>query len=261
MDVFRIMPPVPPPPMSAVPPKPPDPPVPEPADPPWPLTQADVVGDDGPCDVSAGEVAVDAVDEAVQERTTGVRLATLGELSGVRAGDLDPDFDARARHGRPRMRFGGRHALIAVLVMVACTCMSLTLLVRQSMNHAAIAAANSAMEERRDGESEGAGTDEGGGADASDLPQPETQGAGVSADGGTDGGAAQTPTVPQDTRLDLNTATLDQLDAISGIGPVTAQRILDYRASIGRFTSVDQLLDVPGIGVKTLEKIRPEVRV
>nr|WP_240542123.1 helix-hairpin-helix domain-containing protein [Bifidobacterium sp. CP2] len=69
------------------------------------------------------------------------------------------------------------------------------------------------------------------------------------------------PTTPQDTRLDLNTATLDQLDAISGIGPVTAQRILDYRASIGRFTSVDQLLDVPGIGVKTLEKIRPEVRV
>ncbi|MBT1181890.1 helix-hairpin-helix domain-containing protein [Bifidobacterium sp. CP2] len=232
--------------------------MPEPADPPWPLTQADVVGDDGPCDVSAGEVAVDAVDEAVRERTTGVRLAALGELSGVRAGDLDPDFDARARHGRPRMRFGGRHALIAVLAMVACTCMSLTLLVRQSMNHAAVSAARSATVEQRDGSAAAA---DGEGADASDLPQSETQGTDESADGGTDGGVAQMPTTPQDTRLDLNTATLDQLDAISGIGPVTAQRILDYRASIGRFTSVDQLLDVPGIGVKTLEKIRPEVRV
>ena len=44
-------------------------------------------------------------------------------------------------------------------------------------------------------------------------------------------------------------------------GPVTAQRILDHRRSIGRFTSVDQLLDVSGIGAKTLTKIRPWVRV
>jgi len=45
------------------------------------------------------------------------------------------------------------------------------------------------------------------------------------------------------------------------VGPVTAQRILDHRRSIGRFTSVDQLLDVSGIGAKTLTKIRPWVRV
>lgn len=64
-----------------------------------------------------------------------------------------------------------------------------------------------------------------------------------------------------DTRIDLNTATAEQLDSIPGVGPVTAQRILDHRRSIGRFTSVDQLLDVSGIGAKTLTKIRPWVRV
>jgi competence protein ComEA len=61
--------------------------------------------------------------------------------------------------------------------------------------------------------------------------------------------------------IDLNTATAEQLQTIKGIGPVTAQSIIDYRASIGRFTSVDQLLQVDGIGVKTLEKLRSQVNV
>ena len=73
-------------------------------------------------------------------------------------------------------------------------------------------------------------------------------------DGSDDGATA-------DTRIDLNTATAEQLDSIPGVGPVTAQRILDHRRSIGRFTSVDQLLDVSGIGAKTLAKTRPWVRV
>jgi competence protein ComEA len=48
--------------------------------------------------------------------------------------------------------------------------------------------------------------------------------------------------------VDLNTATVAELDALPGIGPVLAQRIIDYRSQQGRFTSVDQLDDVPGIG-------------
>lgn len=48
--------------------------------------------------------------------------------------------------------------------------------------------------------------------------------------------------------LDLNTATVAELDALPGIGPVLAQRIVDHRSAAGRFTSVDQLDDVPGIG-------------
>jgi competence protein ComEA len=48
--------------------------------------------------------------------------------------------------------------------------------------------------------------------------------------------------------LSLNTATVADLDALPGIGPVLAQRIVDHRSAHGPFTSVAQLEDVPGIG-------------
>lgn len=61
--------------------------------------------------------------------------------------------------------------------------------------------------------------------------------------------------------LDLNTATVDQLDALPGVGPVTAAAIVAWRQTNGKFTSVDQLADVDGIGPARLEKLRPLVRV
>ena len=61
--------------------------------------------------------------------------------------------------------------------------------------------------------------------------------------------------------MDLNTATLAALDTLPGVGPVLAQRILDWRAQHGRFSSVDELGEVSGIGDKLLEQIRPKVRV
>jgi competence protein ComEA len=61
--------------------------------------------------------------------------------------------------------------------------------------------------------------------------------------------------------VDLNTATLDQLDALPGIGPVTAQYILDWRTAHGSFTSVDQLDDVTGIGPAKLADLRPLVSI
>jgi competence protein ComEA len=61
--------------------------------------------------------------------------------------------------------------------------------------------------------------------------------------------------------VDLNSATVEQLDALPGVGPVLAQRIVDWRTSHGRFTSVDQLGQVGGIGTKKLNDIRPHVRV
>jgi competence protein ComEA len=54
----------------------------------------------------------------------------------------------------------------------------------------------------------------------------------------------------------LNTATLEQLDALPGIGPVTAQKILDHREQHGSFGSVDELDAVPGIGPARLEQLR-----
>jgi competence protein ComEA len=60
-------------------------------------------------------------------------------------------------------------------------------------------------------------------------------------------------------KISLGTATLEQLDTLPGIGPVTAQAILDHRSEHGPFRSVDDLLDVKGIGQATLDDLRDQV--
>jgi competence protein ComEA len=54
----------------------------------------------------------------------------------------------------------------------------------------------------------------------------------------------------------LNTATLEQLDTLPGVGPVTAQKILDYRQKHGSFSSVDELDAVPGIGPARMDQLK-----
>jgi competence protein ComEA len=57
-------------------------------------------------------------------------------------------------------------------------------------------------------------------------------------------------------KVDLNTATLTELDTLPGVGPVTAQSIVDWRTEHGRFDSVDQLREIDGIGPSRFEKLR-----
>jgi competence protein ComEA len=59
--------------------------------------------------------------------------------------------------------------------------------------------------------------------------------------------------------LDLNTATAEDLDALPGIGPVLAKRIIDYRTAHGPFKKIDDLMAVSGIGPKKLENIKAYV--
>ena len=78
--------------------------------------------------------------------------------------------------------------------------------------------------------------------------------AGARAGGASGGSGAAAP-------VDLNAADQDGLDALPGVGPVLAGRILAWREQHGRFSSVDELAEVPGIGPKVLERLRPLVRV
>jgi competence protein ComEA len=70
--------------------------------------------------------------------------------------------------------------------------------------------------------------------------------------GASSGASASAPAGP----VHLNAATLEELDGLPGVGPVTAQKILDYRTQHGAFANVDELDAIPGIGPKRLDQLR-----
>lgn len=84
---------------------------------------------------------------------------------------------------------------------------------------------------------------------------PEAVAAGAGAAPGGAGGAPSGGLVGGGL-VSLSSATLEELDALPGIGPVTAQKILDYRTEHGPFASVDDLDAVPGIGPTRIEQLR-----
>jgi len=99
---------------------------------------------------------------------------------------------------------------------------------------------------------------------------PGVAGAGAagSGAGGSGPGGSGTPAPGQGSAgggpgvlVDLNTADASALDSLPGVGPVLSQRILDWRLAHGRFSSVDELGEVSGIGDKLLAQIGPKVKV
>ncbi len=72
---------------------------------------------------------------------------------------------------------------------------------------------------------------------------------------------SQVPSRAASAKVNLNTATAEQLDTLAGVGPATAAKILAFREEHGGFGSVEELADVPGIGERRLEALRDLVTV
>lgn len=197
--------------------------------------------------------------------------ASLTALTGVRRHDRDADARLQIRR-RPRITCSPRQALIAILILIAALCASLTMLGQQAYHIAALEtdAQHTGSETRGSATTESSEAPQSGAEGRRQTPQP-VQSAEPDAAAGDQPAPAQTAppaAAPDsvtgstaDSRVNLNTADLAQLDTLNGVGPVLAQRILDHRQTVGSFTSIDQLLAVEGIGPKTLEKLRAQVRV
>jgi competence protein ComEA len=82
-----------------------------------------------------------------------------------------------------------------------------------------------------------------------------------SATAATSTAAAGDPSAALQQPVSLNTATAEQLDTLDGVGPATAQKILDWRRQHGGFRSIDDLGEVPGIGPKKLAALRTKVQL
>lgn len=89
------------------------------------------------------------------------------------------------------------------------------------------------------------------------TPTPRTSAGSSSGSSGESGTATPTP----GAKININYATLEELQTLPGIGPVLAQRIIEYRETYGPFMDVEELLNVKGIGEGLLDRIRDLITV
>jgi len=71
----------------------------------------------------------------------------------------------------------------------------------------------------------------------------------------------EAPTAGAEDLININTATAEELDSLPGIGPTTAQKILDYRVANGPFNTIEDIMNVSGIGPSTFENIKDLITV
>lgn len=91
------------------------------------------------------------------------------------------------------------------------------------------------------------------------IPSAEIEGEDGEGDGEVSSSGRQTGR--SDGRININTADSAQLQELDGIGPATAQKIIDYRKENGRFSSIEDIKNVSGIGDKSFEKIKDRIKV
>ncbi|MFT8592814.1 MAG: ComEA family DNA-binding protein [Bifidobacterium sp.] len=218
------------------------------------------------------------------EHETDMPIERL-KLSGMKPslGAHSESFSGIHARTQPRLVFTQAQAIVVILILVCALAASMTLLIRQRIHYgnsqdlAALALSRST--ESNGNAAEDAGNDAGDDAD-------ENAQSGTGADASSESAAQQsmetdtgnsvdatddeqgalssqqpTQTAESDSRININTADANELMTLNGVGPVTAEKILEYRKRAGKFVSVDELLEVSGIGAKTLEKLRSQVRV
>ncbi|WP_288804599.1 helix-hairpin-helix domain-containing protein [uncultured Bifidobacterium sp.] len=184
---------------------------------------------------------------------------------------------SQVRRNRPVWSFTPLQALTAILILVAALALSLTLLAQQGRALAtgvavdgsearSSASADSNVNSAAHHGKQASGNDHSRdtqGEAGSEQADPAVSGSAQSAEKAGNvpaapSSSASSGTADQAGRVNLNSASQQDLENVKGIGPVKAAKILEHRRVIGgRYTSVDQLLDVPGIGAKTLARLRP----
>ncbi|WP_369343531.1 ComEA family DNA-binding protein [Bifidobacterium aquikefiricola] len=224
--------------------------------------------------------------EDILSELTSTSAAASGDhahIDDMRMLDVsDPQSPlAETVRNRPRLVLNQAQAIIVILILSCALAASLTLLVRQRINYgnsenlAELAqdigkhSRTKAADSTNDSKEANDGDDAERQPSTTKTPQVQEQeqeqenraeADAADTDESTSSSQAQQQS-DTDQRINLNTADAAQLMTIKGIGPVTAERILEYRKKVGTFRSVDELLEVSGIGAKTLEKLRPQVTI
>ncbi|MFT9007963.1 MAG: ComEA family DNA-binding protein [Bifidobacterium sp.] len=222
------------------------------------------------------------------EHETDMPIERL-KLSGMKPslGAHSEPFSGIHVRTQPRLVFTQAQAIVVILILVCALAASMTLLIRQRIHYgnsqdlAALALSRSTESNGNAAEDAGEDAEKDAGDDADENAQSDTAtdassespaqqsmetdtGSSVDATDDEQGALSSqqpTQTAESDSRININTADANELMTLNGVGPVTAEKILEYRKRAGKFVSVDELLEVSGIGAKTLEKLRSQVRV